>query len=124
MQFQGAFSTWRSFFATMLVVTLMLAPALQAHAAASHSDHAMAQIQLAQVDAQRFDCCPDIDGKEHARHAACGSCVLPCMTALHALTDSPLETSPFGAVSYHGLDGQVAGELSTAPDLKPPKTSS
>lgn len=124
MRFTGALSTWRSFFATMLVVMLALAPALQAQAAVAHADHAMAQMQVTEAHAYHDDCCAETSSGEHAGHAACGTCVLPCMNVLHALTDNLLAASTFGISSHHGLGGQVAAGLSTVPDLKPPKARS
>lgn len=124
MRFTGTLSTWRSFFAAILVVMLTLAPVVQAQAAASHADHAMAQMPMMEAYAQHDDCCAETGGGEHAGHAACGTCVLPCMNVLHALTDTPLEASPFGVSSHHGLGGQLAAGLSTVPDPRPPKTRS
>ena len=108
----------------MLVVMLALAPAVQAQTAASHPDHTMAEMQMAEAHAQHADCCPDAKGGDHAGHAICGTCVLPCMTAAHAVIENPLTASPFGAAAHHGARGQLFAGLSTAPDLEPPKTRS
>ena len=124
MRLNSAQSIWQSAFATILVVLLALGSTLQAQAAASHPDRAVAQMQLAEADGQHADCCTETKGGEHARHASCGTCVLPCMTALHALMDSPVAALLVGTSAHHGLGGQVAAGLSTAPDLRPPKARS
>lgn len=121
MRLTNAHSVWQSIFATILVVLLALGSSLQAQAAASHADHVMIQMPTMEANAQHEDCCAD---GESAAHAVCGTCVLPCMTPLQALLDTPLMAAPVGVSLHHALDGQVPTGLSTAPDFRPPKTSS
>ncbi len=108
----------------VLVTMFALAPALQGHASATHPDHFAAQLQQELAEAQRADCCIDGESTEHALKAACSFCVLPCMTALHALIPGPFATSYSGSASHHLPVGQVVGGLAAAPDLRPPKTRS
>lgn len=119
-----AHSLWRSLLAAVLVAMLALLPTHQGHASAAHSDHFAVQSSQNPSDAQRADCCIDAEGADHALKAACASCVLPCMSALHALIPSPLVTSFSGDLSYLLPDGQVVGGLAAAPDPRPPKTHS
>lgn len=106
-----------------LVAILTLAPALQGHAAATHPGFAVQQ-QHEYADAQRADCCVNSEGTGHVLDAECSTCVLPCMSALHALIPDPSMSPFFMSASLRLLVGQVMGGLAAAPYLRPPKTRS
>lgn len=117
-------SSWRFLAAAFLVALLAFAPALQVHAAAAHPDHFAVQVQQDDAAAQRADCCIDGESTDHVMGSGCSSCVLPCMSAVHALVPSLNMTSYFASGSHLITVGQVMGGLAAAPDLRPPKTRS
>lgn len=119
-----ACSSWRSLAAAFLVALLAFAPALQGHAVAAHPDHFAAQLQQDDTAEQRSDCCIDGERTDHVMDAGCSSCVLPCMSALHALVPGLNMTSCVVPGSHRLTVDQVMGGLAAAPDLRPPKTRS